>query len=136
MTATPVPALTTAPIPTLTAALAALSIAAVAGVMLFIRHSPTMLAAALATLTAGLVATVVARQRWLAHTQRRLEFERIKALQAERSMKATMAKFGAKSAAHQGVRLWACVCVCVCVYVCVCVCVRREVSVLDVCLGK
>ena len=65
--------------------LATLAIAAMVGALLMLRHSPTLLAAAIATLTTGLVATVVARQRGLALEQRRLELERIKALAANQA---------------------------------------------------
>lgn len=53
--------------------------------MLLARQSPTMVAAALVTLTAGLGLSVVARQKWLAQHQRELEFERIKALAANQA---------------------------------------------------
>jgi signal transduction histidine kinase/ActR/RegA family two-component response regulator len=53
--------------------------------LLAFRHTPTMWAAALVTLAAGLVFSVVARQRWLAQHQRRLEFQRIKALAANQA---------------------------------------------------
>jgi signal transduction histidine kinase/CheY-like chemotaxis protein len=53
--------------------------------LLLFRHTPTMWAAALLTLAAGLVFSVVARQRWLAHHQRELEFARIKALAANQA---------------------------------------------------
>ena len=69
----------------LLAALATLAIAVFVGAMLLLRHSPTLMAAAVATLLTGLVATVVARQRGLALAQRRLELERIKALAANQA---------------------------------------------------
>ena len=66
-------------------ALATLAIAAVVGALLVFRHSPALLAAAFATLTTGLVATVVARQHALALAQRHLELDRIKALAANQA---------------------------------------------------
>ena len=53
--------------------------------MLFTKQSPSMVAAALVTLTAGLALSAVERQRWLAQRQRQLEFERIKALAANQA---------------------------------------------------
>jgi signal transduction histidine kinase/ActR/RegA family two-component response regulator len=53
--------------------------------MLALRHTPTMWAAALSTLAAGLGLSVLARQRWLAQHQRELEFERVKALAANQA---------------------------------------------------
>jgi signal transduction histidine kinase len=67
------------------AALAVLAIAGVSAAMLALRHTPTMWAAALVTVTAGLAWSVVAHQRWSAQHQRQLEFERIKALAANQA---------------------------------------------------
>ncbi len=67
------------------AGVALLAIAVVSAAMLGLRHTPTMWAAALATLTAGLGLSVVAHQRWLAQHQRQLEFERVKALAANQA---------------------------------------------------
>jgi signal transduction histidine kinase len=69
----------------LMAALASLAICVLIGLLLMFRQSPTLWAAALATLTTGLVLSVVARQLWLAQTQGRLEFERVKALAANQA---------------------------------------------------
>ena len=69
----------------LLAGLATLAMAGLVAALLLFRHSPTIVAAALATLTTGLVATVVARQRALALAQRHLELDRIKALAANQA---------------------------------------------------